>query len=77
MDKVHIHGLIMIIMMEIGKIIKDLVKENLNVKKEDIKENGKMIREMDKEYFNMNLEIYMKGNGLKIRNKVYIYIKFI
>lgn len=70
MDKVHILGLIMINTLEIGKIIKDQVKENLNVKKEVIKENGKMIRETDKEYFNMNLEIYMKDIGLKIRNKV-------
>ena len=70
MDKVHILGLIMIIMLEIGKIIRDLVKENSNVQKEDIKENGKMIIEMEKESFNTNLVIYMKDNGLKTKKKV-------
>lgn len=65
----------MTITLGIGKIMRDLVKENLNVQKGVIKENGKMIIDMEKESFNMDLEIFMKDLGLKTKKKVIIYKK--
>jgi len=53
MDKENLLGLMVILIMENGKIIKDVERDYLIVKKADMKEIGLMIKDMAMALFNM------------------------
>ena len=71
MELEAIRGQIMINIMENGKMIKYVDKENLNgIMAVIFKENGITILEMDMEFFLMKMVIYINDNGNKIKKTV-------
>lgn len=69
MEKENFIGLMVIFMMEIGKIIENADLENIFRKiKINILVNGKMIKYKEKEDFNGIMEIFMMEIGIIIKD---------